>query len=227
MKLTVGPLAPAVYWRRRAIVAGVLLLGVVVIAYSCSGGDPSRANAGRRTDLPASVSISPASSPTATTPLRPTIGSPLPSASSSTQPGTGGPVAGGPAGAGPCTDAEMSVVAAPETAKVRQGVALKITLKIKSLATRPCTRDVGANAQELYIVQGATKMWSSDACDALTGTEIRTFSPGEEMQPYVVWTGRATSQGCANRPWAPIGTYQIYGRLASKLSDPVPIEITV
>jgi len=37
MNLTVGPLAPAVYWRRRAFVAGALLVVVLLLVYSCGG----------------------------------------------------------------------------------------------------------------------------------------------------------------------------------------------
>jgi hypothetical protein len=120
----------------------------------------------------------------------------------------------------------MSVVPVPEAASVRQGVPFKIALKIKNISNRTCMRDVGASAQELYIQQGTTKMWSSDACDALTGSFIRTFAPSLEIEAYVVWNGRATSQGCANRPWAPVGAYQVLGRLATRFSEPVPLQIT-
>src|SRR6266576_1376401 len=41
MNLTVGPLPPAVYWRRRALVAGGLLLLVLLVAYSCGGSSGS------------------------------------------------------------------------------------------------------------------------------------------------------------------------------------------
>ena len=43
MNLTVGPLPPAVYWRRRALVAGVLVLLILVVAYSCGGSSGSGA----------------------------------------------------------------------------------------------------------------------------------------------------------------------------------------
>jgi len=120
----------------------------------------------------------------------------------------------------------MSVVPVPEVASVHQGAPLKMTLKIKNISNRTCTRDVGASAQELFIQQGTTKMWSSDACDALTGSAVRTFAPNLEIEAYVVWNGRATSQGCLNRPWAPVGAHQVFGRLATKFSEPVPLTIS-
>src|SRR5690242_7217123 len=39
MRSTVGPLPPAVYWRRRAVVLGAVLLGIIVLFVSCSGND--------------------------------------------------------------------------------------------------------------------------------------------------------------------------------------------
>src|SRR4051812_24789233 len=39
MRTTVGPLPSAVYWRRRAVVLGAVLLGIIVLFVSCSGGD--------------------------------------------------------------------------------------------------------------------------------------------------------------------------------------------
>jgi hypothetical protein len=226
MKLTVGPLPPAVYWRRRAVVLGAALSVVFLVAYSCGGAKASDAsntrtpNAGRSA---ATTGPQPGPSATSAPPLLiPTTGTPPPSdpaAETSTTPFAS-------AATGQCTDAEMSVLPIPEAASVRQGTSLKITLRIKNISNRTCSRDVGASAQELFIQQGTTKMWSSDACDALTGSAVRVFPPSVEIEAYVVWNGHATSQGCINRPWAPVGAYQVFGRLGTKLSDPVPLQIT-
>ena len=39
MRATVGPLPSAVYWRRRAVVLGAVLLSIIVLFVSCSGND--------------------------------------------------------------------------------------------------------------------------------------------------------------------------------------------
>src|SRR3954470_17863079 len=39
MRTAVGSLPPAVYWRRRAVVLGAVLLGIIVLFVSCSGND--------------------------------------------------------------------------------------------------------------------------------------------------------------------------------------------
>ncbi len=222
MKLTVGPLPPAVYWRRRAVVLAAALVVVFLLAYSCSGARRSNAaNTGRgaATGAPPSPTATESSSPL----LIPTVVGTPPATDPAATPS---PTLVPSAATGPCTDDEMSVVPVPESPTVKQGAPLKITLKIKNISNRTCTRDVGASAQELFIQQGTAKMWSSDACDALTGGAVRTFTPSLEIEAYVVWNGRATSLGCINRPWAPIGAYQVFGRLATKLSAPVPLEIS-
>jgi hypothetical protein len=219
MKLTVGPLPPAVYWRRRAAVLAVLLVIALVVIYSCAGSGTSD-----EPKVSGTVGSAPApdtSSTDNTEPLfTPTTGTPPATEpeppADSVQPVT----------PGACTDAEMAVQPVPRTTTSRQGVSLGLTLKMKNISNRTCTRDVGASAQELYIQQGTTKIWSSDACDPLTGVDIRTFAPGVEIEAYVVWNAKMTSQGCVNRPWAPPGTYQVVGRLGTKFSDPVPLEIT-
>ncbi|PWU56344.1 hypothetical protein DLE60_26410, partial [Micromonospora globispora] len=90
MRLTVGPLPPAVYWRRRAVVLGAGLLFLIVLLYSCS--DP-----GRNTGGTAKPGSSPTASASALKPvpsgsaLTPQTGAP------SSTPGDTGGGQGGPA----------------------------------------------------------------------------------------------------------------------------------
>jgi hypothetical protein len=87
-------------------------------------------------------------------------------------------------------------------------------------------RDLGADAQELYLEDATkTKVWSSDACDPRHGNDVRTFGPGIETEFWNLWDGTATSGGCANRKPPPAGRYELVARLATKLSDPAPLEL--
>ena len=230
MKLTVGPLSPAVYWRRRAVVLGGLLLAVIMLTYSCSGSGASsspRGASATSSGTPAAVSDESSSAP-----LTPTSGQPpaptdtaTPTAGTAAATGTPGAQAA-PGPTGPCADTEilLTPVPAPASAKLQQPV--RITFKIKNISNRACTRDVGADPQELYIQQGSTKVWSSDACEPAHGTDVRTFDPGVETTFAVVWDGRRTDAGCTNRPWAAAGSYQVLGRLATKLSEPVALTVS-
>src|SRR5256885_9293450 len=183
MRLTVGPLPPAVYWRRRAVVFGILLVGVSLIVYQCSG--PGATSAKNRVMTPTTGSPTPAASATATagpgsgglgdqgdggTTFGPASGSATP---------TGSPqnVA---AQSGPCADDEISVAAAAEPPSVARAAFVKLTLKIKNISNRSCTRDVGADPQELYLQDAAkVKIWSSDTCAPLHGSDVRLFRPGD------------------------------------------------
>ena len=64
MNLTVGPLPPAVYWRRRAVVVGVLLVLVLLVTYAC-GSSGGKGSAGApRADVGTGASAADPSGPT-------------------------------------------------------------------------------------------------------------------------------------------------------------------
>jgi hypothetical protein len=219
MKLTVGPLPPAVYWRRRAIVLGVLLVAMILLWSSCSN---SSSGSDRASPNPSRSSPSPSPS---TTLLSPTV----PSASSSPEPTTSptsspAPVAA-PAPAA-CTDADLVLTATPETAVAPSGAYIKFTLKVKNISARPCVRDLGADHQELYLQAGTSKVWSSDVCDAPHGSELVTMQPNIERSYANTWNGKASDKGCANRAAPPPGKYELFARLDTKISDPSPVQLT-
>ncbi|MBB2945730.1 hypothetical protein FB565_005488 [Actinoplanes lutulentus] len=253
MRATVGPLSPGVYWRRRAVVLGAVLLGVIVLFVSCSGEDDKdtktkNASSQYPTPAPDTASPSPATSfLDSAPPGGPALPDPadlltrdpadddgelLPGATTAA---TTPPVAGAttaatvaPADGGACADSEISVTPIPATTTVKRGVPLEIRLKIKNIGTRTCTRDVGAEPQELYVEQGAQKFWSSDKCSAATGGDVRAFAPGAEREYMVTWNGRQSSQ-CANNvasgPIPAAGDYELRGRLGQLISDPVVVTI--
>ena len=104
----------------------------------------------------------------------------------------------------------------------------RVRLKIKNISTRTCTRDVGADPQELYIDQGAQKYWSSDTCSPTKGN-VATFAPGAEFEYNVTWNGRQSSKcsgALAAGPAPPPGEYQLRGRLGNRVSNPVALTIT-
>jgi len=112
---------------------------------------------------------------------------------------------------------------------VRRGVPLAIRLKIKNISARTCSRDVGADLQELYIMYGAKKIWTSDTCSTTKGSEVRPFSPNDERTYNVTWNGRQSnrcSAGLASGTAPPAAQYQVHGRLGAKVSEPVLLEIT-
>jgi hypothetical protein len=234
MRLTVGPLPPAVYWRRRALVLGCLVAVIVLLVYSCGDSGGSNANprgadggssappdggaAGTQSTQGDASSSSAASTGAAPTGAAPAADPPSPSAAAS-------PTAAPDPSL--CTDAELTVTPVPAARQLARGVSTQIVLKIKNKSNRTCRRDVGADLLELYIVEqgGAEKIWSSDDCGGPRGTSVESFTPGFERSYTAVWNGRE-STNCKDRPLPAAGEYQLYGRLGTKRSDPVKLTLT-
>lgn len=237
------------------MVLGALLLGVIVLFVSCSGGDDKDNNRGPGASsqapiLPPSASSTPEEEPSFTDP-GPGAGNPsLPDPGDVTATGAGtNPSAGAdpdtdvddgtqngttdgnvPAAAnGTCTDAEMSVTPVPATTTVRRGASLSIRLKIKNISARTCSRDVGADLQELYIGQGAGRVWSSDTCSTFKGSEVVSFPPNDGREYNVTWNGKQANKctaGLAAGTAPAAGQYELRGRLGAKVSAPVTLTIT-
>jgi hypothetical protein len=231
MNLTVGPLPPAVYWRRRALVAGGLLVAILLLVYSCGGS--SGAGAGSRH---AGATSSPTRTPApALSELRPQTGAPPSSADpgGSGSGGGSGDASSAPAGtASPpagtadetCTDAEILLT--PAVNRITGGtLPYELTLKIKNASTRSCRRDVGSGPQELHIAQNGQTLWSSDSCQGGPGqSNVVTFGAGIEDTFRIGWDGTAGNACTGGRPLAP-GTYQVIAKLDTKVSTPVNFTI--
>lgn len=130
MKMTVGPLPPAVYWRRRAVLLAVLLLvlfGFSRCVMSAFGDEKPGRDAGALSTSPSSApELDSSASPDLDAPLGPTpdqpVGEPTDGASPSglpgadpgaTDPGAGGADGGGADGSGTDGGAAAPVVPAP------------------------------------------------------------------------------------------------------------------
>ena len=239
MRLTVGPLSPAVYWRRRAVVFGAGLLFLIVLLYSCTGSGRSggRPEAGATPTSTPTSAVSPGPAAPVLTPQTgapPTSGAGEPAATDpSPETTSNDPPPGSAAGSaddGTCTDAEISVTSVARPTSVQRGALVDLQLKIKNTSNRTCSRNVGADLQEIFIKSGAEKIWSSDTCGKAQGSDVQSFTPGFERSYQVAWNGRDTTRcdgsGLAAGPFPPAGAYQVFARVGTKLSPAVKITIT-
>jgi hypothetical protein len=232
MNLTVGPLPPAVYWRRRAVVLGVLLLVVVLSVSMCHRSHPGKSGAagnGGASNSPGTGG--PSSSPSLLTPI---IGGG--SGDGGDGGGSGGaadpasPVAGGagqdvggsqPSPSGPCADTDLTLTAV--VTPLAKGA--YFSMKVKNTSTRACSRDVGGGPQVLQLVNASgAVVWNSDLCAAAGKSpqpDVRTFGPNIETvlppKPFY-WDG--TVGKCSGGSRLPAGSYRLIARLATKASTP-------
>jgi hypothetical protein len=234
MRTTVGPLSPAVYWRRRALVIGAVLVVVLLVTYSCGGSeeDGRQGATGNRpsasTDPNAKTQGPPGPPAVVPSAGEATGGPPVAGGGNGGAPGGGSPRPGAGGGDGTlCGDAEMAVVVTVDPGTVRQGAHATLTLKVKNVSNRTCNRDVGAEMQEIWIMEGETKQWSSDLCEQRNGEGMKPFTAGQELPFALDWNGRITSQGCDNRPYLAPGTYQVFARVGTKVStNPATLVVT-
>jgi hypothetical protein len=222
MNLTVGPLPPAVYWRRRALVAGVLLVLVLLLSYSCGGSSGSGANGQQRGNTAAN------GPDPAVSELRPQTGSPPSSDAPSVAPAPASSASVQNAVAPVsdfCADTEMQLT--PTGQKIVGGsFPYQFTLRIKNISDRTCKRDVGADPQEMHVMQNGQTLWSSDSCQKVHGQpDIRTFPPGIEDTFTIGWDG-TVGAACNNKQAAPVGTYQVVAKLDTKLSAPANFAVS-
>lgn len=199
----VGPEPKGVYWLRRLIVLGVVLLVLFALWFLLLRG---------RGD-----SSTPSGSSTAKPTVSPTgSASPKPSPSSS-------PTSGVP----DCADSDISVSITLSATSVPAGSPLKLTQGITNSGSTPCRRDIGAKANTIIITSGGYPVWSSDDCSPGGDADVVTIKPGEEYQVSVTWKGQLTEGQCpANPPTVKAGGYDAQGKNGEVTSKSKPFEVT-
>lgn len=189
----VGPQKPGVYWRRRATVAGVILLIVVVIVLIVVGRGNGASSA-------AAPSASPSSSPAAS------------SSSSSSSAGASSPSSSASASASaPASAADGStcskdqITLKPVLDKSAYGPTEdpKIAMSIENTGSNSCHMDLGSSQQVLTISSGEEQYWSSKDCQTGGTNQDVTIKAGQTLTtPAIAWdrTRSSTSTCDASRP---------------------------
>jgi hypothetical protein len=218
MRLTVGPLPAAVYWRRRAVVLAGLAIVVLIVSYACSATASPGADGGHTgVAAPTTTLPHPTTDHTKPTTTPPPTAFTLP-------PNTGG---------GDCTDTEIALSAQAVPAQAHRGQTVDFTIRIRNASNRTCVRDIGADLQELRLLDSSDAIvWSSDDCNPNTGHDPRTFAPGKEFSFTLTWSGRRSRSAigtptCTAQAKQPDpADYSLVARLGQKLSAPAPLTIS-
>ncbi|WP_412161650.1 hypothetical protein [Curtobacterium flaccumfaciens] len=217
----VGPEKPVVYWRRRALVLGALLVVVLVVVLivvgrgsgATSAAPSASASAGSGADASSAGSGSGSGSSRSA--------APKPSASASAS-------ASKPPAADGSTCTKDQIVLTPVLDKSAYGPTEdpKIAMSIKNSGTNSCHLDLGSAQQVLTISSGQEQYWSSKDCQTGGTNQDVTIKSGQTLTtPAIAWdrTRSSTSTCDSSRPAVTAGgaSYHLQvavGNLESKTS---------
>lgn len=203
----VGPEPPSVYWKRRAIVVGAVLLVLIgLIMLWPSGGSSNTSAASSPSPRPsASGGPSPAASPKSS-------GSAAPSPTSSVTASASASAVPSTTAVTDCKDSEISVATAVDTEAPKAGSEVTFTMTIANNSGAPCKRDVGAAVNRIEVTSGGYHVWASDDCSPGGPNQVETIPAGQAFAVQAVWPGTVTQTGCPTpQQKSQPGTYAVTG----------------
>ncbi len=221
MNWTTGPLDPAVYWRRRAVIGAPIVIVLLALATCAITADDSREDTSKTANETARQE--PTDTPRSAPPTEPAITlSPLPSQSASP---AASPSPSQPPGPTDCADNDLSVTVSLAHQKYPTKSKLPVKLSVTNTSGKPCIRDVGAGQQEVLVNSGDKRIWSSDDCTGDRAADKRTLAANEKRTYWVTWSSTTSAPGCQQSGTAGAGTYQVVGRIGGKFSAPVNVTL--
>ncbi|APE32940.1 hypothetical protein BOX37_01980 [Nocardia mangyaensis] len=216
-----GPLPPEIYWRRRALAIGVIVVALALVIWLVTlvarGGDSSGdPEAAATTSSSTTATTSSASSSTSEASASAT---PSESATPTTDPD--GPPAE------PCTDQSLALKVTIGQPTYRVGDQPSFGTVITNISATPCARDLGAGPQFLvYTLDGQRRLWASEDCNPAGPPEMKTLDAGEQLSYKGTWFGTTSQPECAgDRLPVPAGAYMVVAQLGAIRSAAEPFNL--
>ncbi|WP_433564268.1 hypothetical protein ACQP1O_02260 [Nocardia sp. CA-151230] len=214
-----GPLPPEIYWRRRAVAIGAMVLGLALVIWVAfallkGGGD-------HKTDAKATTSSAAAT----TKPASSSSSAPEPSAA---KPSGVTPSAIAPAALGLCPDQSLAVKVAVGQPTYKVGEQPQFGIVITNISSAACERDMGSGLQLVQVqsLDGQRRLWSSTDCYPDGTPDLHTLAPGQQAAFTVTWSGATSQPNCAgDRVPVPAGPYTVVAQLGSVRSAPEPFNL--
>lgn len=178
----VGPQPPAVYWRRRLLVALGIVVVLILLFVLFSGGSDGDG----QTPVAAT---SPSASPAPNSSTSSSAGSTITASPSST-------ATGDLATMPECADSDIQVVASVDQTTFSVGTPIKFTMKITNNSDQTCKRNVGPKVNTISVSSGPAHVWSSDDCSPAGGDQVVAIPPGGSWGVNATWDQKLTDSGC-------------------------------
>lgn len=212
-----GPLPSQVYWRRRGLALGIVLLAaglIAGVAFAFFGGSNSPKDTAKpeTTQTPQPENKTPVVPPAESSPA------PTPTPSSAVEPP---PVL---QAGDDCPDSSLAIKGVSNAPQYVIGDQPKFTMVVTNIGLVACKRDVGAAVLAGYVYSlDNQRLWSNLDCAPSNETLVKTFNPGEQVTTEVTWTGMGSAPECP-LPREPIGpgTYNLVVQLGNLRSAAVP-----
>lgn len=212
-----GPLPSQVYWRRRGLALGIVLLAaglIAGVAFVFFGGSNSPKDTAKpeTTQTPQPENKTPVVPPAESSPA------PTPTPSSAVEPP---PVL---QAGDDCPDSSLAIKGVSNAPQYVIGDQPKFTMVVTNIGLVACKRDVGAAVLAGYVYSlDNQRLWSNLDCAPSNETLVKTFNPGEQVTTEVTWTGMGSAPECP-LPREPIGpgTYNLVVQLGNLRSAAVP-----
>ncbi|MFD4432092.1 hypothetical protein [Nocardia sp. NPDC058497] len=217
-----GPLPPEIYWRRRALAIGVIVVALAIVIWLVTmvarGGDSSGKTDAAATTTSESSSSSSAESSSTT-------------ASSSSATPTSSAVATSSAAAepaaAPCGDQSLALKVTVGQPTYRVGDQPAFGTVITNISSAPCSRDLGPGPQFLvYTLDGQRRLWASNDCNPDGPPDLKTLKAGEQLSYKGAWFGTTSQPQCAgDRLQVPAGAYMVVAQLGAIRSAAEPFNL--
>lgn len=233
----IGQLPPQIYWRRRLLLIGIVLVVSFAAGWVFIGGasgDPEGAQTAASTQSTARPPLDEQALPGLEQVL-PSLVPPTPAASDTPDAGSTPVPAPAPAPPpapvepGPCPDEAIGLTVGSEFPDYAAGSKPLLGLNVANIGAVPCLRDLDLALQVwgLFAADG-TRLWgSSDCYPEPSVPNVVLLQPGQVVTFTIIWSGLTSEPTCSvDREALGPGSYILRGYLGAVLSPDVPLVLT-
>ncbi|MFC4377040.1 hypothetical protein ACFO5K_23435 [Nocardia halotolerans] len=219
-----GPLPPEIYWRRRALAIGVVVVALAIVIWLVtmvarggdSGGTEAAAEVTSSTTTTAAESSTSVSETSSATSSAESSSSAAATTSDTEEPA-----------AVPCSDQSLALKVTVNQPTYRVGDQPGFGTVITNISSAPCSRDLGPGPQFLvYTLDGQRRLWASNDCNPPGPPEMKTLAAGEQLSYKGTWFGTTSQPECAGeRLPVPAGAYMVVAELGAIRSAAEPFNL--